>query len=90
MKCDFPHSFGSLHHPAPHIMKSADKSSRDDPPALEVPPGAHHVVVDPPGGDDRTKPGKGDPKATTNQLLKPKFQNLTKISLGEDTYTIGE
>jgi hypothetical protein len=38
--------------------------------------------------EERTKPckvvdGKG------NQFLKPKFQNLTKISLGEDTYTIG-
>ena len=41
-----------------------------------------------PTQEERTKPckvvdGKG------NQFLKPKFQNLTKISLGEDTYTIG-
>ena len=39
--------------------------------------------------EERTKPckvvdGRG------NQYLKPKFQNLTKISLGEDTYTIGK
>jgi hypothetical protein len=29
------------------------------------------------------------PTTIQNQLLKPKYQNLTKISLGEDTYTIG-
>ena len=25
-----------------------------------------------------------------NQFLKPKFQNTAKISVGEDTYTIGK
>ena len=33
--------------------------------------------------------GGGATAINNNQLLKPKYQNLTKISLGEDTYTIG-
>ncbi len=47
------------------------------------------VAADKPANNGGGSTVNTPPAQPNNQLLKPKYQNLTKISLGEDTYTIG-
>lgn len=47
------------------------------------------VAADKPENNGSGSTVNTPPAQPNNQLLKPKYQNLTKISLGEDTYTIG-
>jgi hypothetical protein len=58
-----------------------------DPPP---PPRLHPHLLQPPKPNpeqQQAKPNQDPGKS--NQFLKPKFPNATKISVGEDTYTIG-
>ena len=50
-------------------------------------PNPEHAKTNP----EPAKPNPGSEAAVkSNQFLKPKFPNATKISVGEDTYTIGK
>jgi hypothetical protein len=58
--------------------------------ALDPPPRLHpHLLQPPKPNPEPAKPNPVPDPGKSNQFLKPKFPNATKISVGEDTYTIG-